>query len=254
MLVTIIGASRGIGAATANSFAAKGYDVFLASRNTKELEILANEIINKYKIKCEFAFVDSTDKASIEKAAELCVNSMGIPNIVVYNSGISKTDNFYEFKEQIIRDIYEVNVFGMLKAMEVFIPILFQGEGGTFAGVTSLAESRGMPGNAGYTSSKIAASHLLEAARCQLLKSKVKIATIKPGFIATDMTSRNSFPMPFLLTAEQAGEIIATKLIDGKLRISFPYSTAFISWFGKLIPGIIYDNLMKHWKKKVLQD
>ena len=95
MLVTIIGASRGIGAATANSFAAKGYDVFLASRNTKELEILANELINKYKIKCEYAFVDSTDKASIEKAAELCVNSMGIPNIVVYNSGISKTKNGY---------------------------------------------------------------------------------------------------------------------------------------------------------------
>ncbi len=250
MLVFIIGASRGIGASAAESFAKKGCDLFITARNTEQLAELSAKLTNKYHIKCGYSAIDVTRQDTISQAANQCLEDYGTPSIVLHNSGISKSDNFLEFEAQIIRDIYDVNVFGIMNSMEIFIPILLNGEGGIFVGVTSLAEARGIPGNAGYTSSKIAASHLLEAARCQLMNSKVKIATIKPGFVQTDMTSRNAFPMPFLLSSERAGEIIAERLLGGRLRISFPYSTAFLSWCGKLIPGFIYDGLMKHWKKR----
>jgi short-subunit dehydrogenase len=254
-LVFIMGASGGIGAAIAYSFAAKGFDLFLAARRIELLESIKLKLEKMFHINCHIAKCDATNLDDYKHLANDCYAAFGIPNYIIHNSGISRTDDFNNLDTQVIKDIYDVNVFSILHSLEAFTAIMKKTEEPiTFAAVTSLAEARGIPGNAGYTSSKIAASHLLEAARAQLSRTNIRVATIKPGFIKTDMTSRNSFPMPFLLTAEQAGEIICDKLLEGKLHISFPMPTAFISWIGKLIPASIYDFFASKFKKNMLQD
>jgi short-subunit dehydrogenase len=253
MKVFITGASEGLGRALAKEYAAIGADLFICARSTDKLSALANELSGENKIKCRFTHCNVTNIEDIRQAVDNCVESIGIPDIIILNSGISKNDNFKEFDMQIIKDIFEVNVFGILNCLEVFIPLLLKSGSSIIAGVTSLAEARGVPGNAGYTSSKIAASHLLEAARMQLKNTNIKISTIKPGFIKTNMTSKNSFPMPFVLEPEKAAKIIIKRLQKGKTHISFPMPIALFSWFGKLVPAFIYEFLMSKFKKNILE-
>ncbi len=253
MKVFITGASDGLGKAIAYQYAVTGADLFICARSTNKLSLIANELSSDYKVKCRFAHCDVTKIDDIRQAVDNCIESIGIPDIIILNSGISKNDDFRDFDTQIIKDIFEVNVFGIMNCLEVFIPILLKSGTSIIAGVTSLAEARGIPGNAGYTSSKIAASHLLEAARMQLKNTNIKIATIKPGFIKTNMTSKNSFPMPFVLEADKAAKIIIKKLNKGKTHISFPTPIALFSWFGKMIPARIYESIMSKFKKNILE-
>lgn len=253
MKVFITGASEGLGRALAEEYAAIGFDLFICARNTEKLSALSHELSTNHNVKCRFSTCDVTDIDNIRQAVDLCIESIGIPDIVILNSGISKNDDFKNFDSKIIKEIYEVNVFGILNCLEVFIPRLLKSGSAIVAGVTSLAEARGIPGNAGYTSSKIAASHLLEAARMQLKGTNIQITTIKPGFIKTNMTSKNRFPMPFLLEANQAAKIIIKKLNRGSKRISFPMPIALLSWFGKLVPAFIYEFIMTKFKRNILE-
>lgn len=256
MNVLIIGASRGIGAGIAEAYAKLGHNLFLASRDVQELVLLSEKLSNKYGVQCNYSFIDVKDKMAIANAYDKCQKAMSVPDIVIYNSGVSKTDNFLEFESQRIKDIYRVNVFGMIDAMEVILPSLLSADKQVyFAGVTSLAEARGIPGNAGYSSSKVAASHILEAARCQLHNSNVKIITVKPGFVKTKMTQNNKFYMPMVMDSDRAGEIIAEGIMRGKSIVAFPTLIQFASYLAKTIPSCIYDGVMKFWKKKkILED
>ncbi len=257
MNIYIIGASKGLGAGIAEAFAKLGHSLFICSRNLENLNTLSDQLTKNYNIKCNYNFLDVTQKESIIKSYNECVEIMGIPDIVIYNSGISKTDNFLNFQSQIIKDIYSINVYGLIDSMEIILPSLLKsGKKTIFAATSSLAELRGIPGNAGYSSSKIAVSHLLEAARCQLYKTNVKIITIKPGFVHTDMTSNSKFSMPLVKYPDKAGEIIARKLLKRKSIVAFPVIIQFLSWAAKPIPSFIYDFIMKNlWKKnKMLED
>lgn len=256
MNIYIIGASKGIGAGIAEAFAKLGHNLFLASRDMEGLIKFSAEISQKYQVECNYNYVDVSDKLAISNSFQKCLDKIGTPDIVIYNSGISRTDDFNNFDAQVIKDVFRVNFTGMLDAMEAILPTLLKADKEViFAGTSSLAECRGLPGNAGYTASKIAASHVLEAARCQLYNSNVKIITIKPGFVHTNMTNKNQFPMPMVINADRAGEIIVDGLLKGKSIVAFPKLIQFFTSFAKSIPSIIYDNVMKHWtKKKILQD
>lgn len=251
MNIYIIGASKGIGAGIAEAFAKRKHNLFLSSRDIEGLRSVSEKLANKYGIDCKYNFIDVINKQSIIASFRECIDKFGIPDVIIYNSGISKTDDFKDFQSQIIKDIFNVNFNGLLDTMEVVLPdLLKSGKNAIFAGTTSLAEFKGIPGNAGYSASKIAASHVLEAARCQLLSTNVKITTIKPGFVYTNMTGNNKFPMPFVITAEKAGEYIATGILKKKSIVAFPKIVQFLSWQAKALPSFVYDNVMKHWKKK----
>ncbi|HEY0372212.1 MAG TPA: SDR family NAD(P)-dependent oxidoreductase, partial [Thermoanaerobaculia bacterium] len=93
---------------------------------------------------------------------------------------------------------------------------------GRFAGVASLAGLRGLPSAAPYSASKAAMQAFLEASRVELAHYGVGVTIINPGFIATPMTEKNRFRMPFLMTAERAARVMADGLERGKRVIEFP--------------------------------
>ena len=134
--------------------------------------------------------------------------------------------------------------------MEVFIPVFLKTASAKIAVVSSLADARGVPFSAGYTSSKAAVSKLCEAARVQLKGTGIDIITIRPGFVRTKMTANFKGKMPFILDAEKAAKIIVKKIRMNKKIISFPKVPAVFSYIMSRISNKLYEFAAHLWLKE----
>jgi short-subunit dehydrogenase len=121
---------------------------------------------------------------------------------------------------------------------------------GHFAGVASLAGLRGMPNFAVYSASKAAMQAFLEAARVELKSKGVDVTIINPGFVESEITAGNRFPMPFLMTTARAGGIIERGLERKARRVQFPLPTSMAMKLVRLMPDAVYDVVMKRAPKK----
>jgi short-subunit dehydrogenase len=100
-----------------------------------------------------------------------------------------------------------------------------------------------LPGASAYSASKAAAIRYLESLRVELRASGVKVTTICPGYIATPMTKRNPYRMPFLLDADDAARRFA-RVIDAQESYAIvPWQMAIIGRLMALLPNAIYDRL-----------
>ena len=98
------------------------------------------------------------------------------------------------------------NVLGMVRTFQPFVARVCASRCGSLVGIASVAGFRGLPRASAYSASKAAAISYLESLRVELRGSGVAVTTLCPGYIATPMTARNPYPMPFMLTVEQAAK------------------------------------------------
>jgi NAD(P)-dependent dehydrogenase (short-subunit alcohol dehydrogenase family) len=98
----------------------------------------------------------------------------------------------------------EILRLGLAATLSPFVEPMRERGSGTLAGIASVAGFRGLPGNGAYSASKAAAINWLEALRVELHSSGVRVVTVCPGYIETPLTAANRFPMPFLISAEDA--------------------------------------------------
>ena len=109
--------------------------------------------------------------------------------------------------------------------------------------MSSLAAFRGMPGNAAYCASKAAIHTFVESVRVDLRRTKVRATTIYPGFVKTELTAKNKFPMPFLMELDDAVKVMTRGIERGAKVISYPLPmVAFTRTLG-VIPRSLYEPL-----------
>lgn len=234
----ITGASSGIGAAMARELSRRGYSLALLARRAELLEQLARELPNTVAIPC-----DVTDSNAVRKA----VSGAGTIDLAIANAGIGATGwavKTIEGAEFMMR----VNYFGMLYLFEAVIPQMMDRRSGRFAGIASLAGLRGLPTSSGYSASKAAMQAFLDSARIELAPLGIKVTTVNPGFITTAMTEKNTFKMPFLMTAERAAKIIIDGIERGKRIVEFPLPMSLFTRFGRMLPAAVYDRVVGRFK------
>jgi short-subunit dehydrogenase len=234
MRAIITGASSGIGAAIARELSRRGYALALLARRVDLLQQLAAELPNAMAIPC-----DVTDAAAVRDA----VSRAGQIDIAIANAGVGVTGwaaKSVAEAEQMMR----VNYFGMLYLFDAVIPQMIERRSGHFAGIASLAGLRGLPTAAGYSASKAAMQAFLEAARIELVRFNIRVTTVNPGFIATAMTEKNEFKMPFLMSAERAARIIVDGILRGKRIVEFPRTMSMLTRFARNIPSAVYDRIV----------
>ncbi|MCI0449149.1 MAG: SDR family NAD(P)-dependent oxidoreductase [Chlorobi bacterium] len=250
--VVIFGASQGIGKALAFEYAKHGCNLVLLSRNENSL-MKITEKINSSGGKCFYKKCDVTIKDDVKTSIEFALSSLANIDLAIVNSGLGGPNWMDEFSSSDYIKSFEVNTFGIAYALEILIPIMKKQGYGTIAGVTSLADVRGYGGSSSYSSSKAAASILLEAARVELKKDNIKVITVRPGFVKTAMTDKNEFKMPFLMQPEKAAGKIYRGIEKGKSVVQFPWTIVLGTRIVKIIPNWIYDfgmNLVRPKKKK----
>lgn len=165
----------------------------------------------------------------------------GTPDVLILNAGLAYHGGVEPFDVGAGRKIFEVNVFGVIDFIGEYLPDFKQRGSGTIVGVSSLADNRGFPRNGFYSASKSAVTFILDALRVELKKKKIKVVTVKPGFVRTPMTAGNTIDMPFIVTPEKAAAIILRGLKKGKKYIQFPFPMWVGSKIIKFLPNFLYE-------------
>jgi len=238
--VVITGASGGIGAALARRYAREGAIVGLIARRAAALRELAAQLPTR----CVTYPVDVRDAAALAAAARDFVSRHGCPDIVIANAGVS-VGTLTDFPEdtRTFQDVIDINVIGMVNTFQPFLAAMREAGRGILVGIASVAGYRGLPGAAAYSASKAAAISYLESLRVELAASGVRVITICPGYIATPMTDKNPYSMPFLMNADEAAAKIASIIARGKTYAVIPWQMALIARVLRVLPNWLYDRL-----------
>ena len=238
--VVITGASSGIGRALALEYARHGATLGLIARRGDFLAQLAASL----PVRSICYAVDVTDAPALAKAAADFVAVVGTPDVVIANAGVSAgtlTGNPED--NAVFEDILAVNVTGMMLTFQPFLESMKRRRAGVLVGVASVAGFRGLPGAAAYSASKAAAISYLESLRIELRGSGLSVVTICPGYVATPLTSKNPYRMPFLMHADVAAAKMV-KAIDARKRFYvLPWQMALVGWIMRRLPRPVFDLL-----------
>jgi NAD(P)-dependent dehydrogenase (short-subunit alcohol dehydrogenase family) len=240
MKVVISGASSGIGLALARHYLERGAIVAAFARRGELLQTLAAEFPEKV-----FCYtLDVRDAPAIQRAAGDFMARVGVPDIVIANAGVSRgTLTEYVEDEEVFQNVMDINVLGMVKTFQPFLAPMREAKRGTLVGIASVAGFRGLPGSGAYSSSKAAAITYLESLRVEMFGSGVKVVTLCPGYIKTPMTDINTYPMPFILEADDAAKRMARVIARGTAFAVVPWQMGVIGWVMKRLPRWLYDRL-----------
>ncbi|MEV6285075.1 SDR family NAD(P)-dependent oxidoreductase [Kribbella sp. NPDC051770] len=227
--IWVVGASSGIGAALAQELNARGAQVAISARREDKLKEVAGRDLTVCPI-------DVTDSDSVLRATDTVIRQLDGLDIVVFSAGYwAQMD---EFDATSFGKHLDVNLRGLANTLESVIPRLRGG--GMIVGIASVAGYRGLPGAEAYGATKAAQINLLEALRAKLRPDGIDVLTVCPGFVETEMTETNSFPMPFIIKPGQAAQAIADGIERQSARIVFPWPMAVLMRFAKLVPDRLW--------------
>jgi NADP-dependent 3-hydroxy acid dehydrogenase YdfG len=218
--VVITGASSGLGEALALAYSAQEIHVHLFGRHQERLLRVAAACRSKG-AQATIYTVDVCDGAVMRDALEAIDDAQPI-DLIIANAGVSGGSLGRCEPEQQVRDIFNVNVTGMLNTIQPLLPRMRGRRAGHVAIMSSLASFRHFSQAPAYAASKAAVRVYGESLRTLLAADDVCVSVICPGFVDTPMTAKNGFFMPCKLSATQAAQRIKRALAVGNGRIAFP--------------------------------
>jgi NAD(P)-dependent dehydrogenase (short-subunit alcohol dehydrogenase family) len=234
----VVGASSGIGAATARELAHRGARVAVSARREDRLREVSDGGMLA-------VAADVTDARSVAGAAATVLRALGPVDLVVYSAGYWQQMDATAWDTEVFDRHLRVNLGGMSNTLAAVLPQLLERGRGVFAGISSVAGYRGLPGSGGYGATKAAQLNLLESLRVQLDPFGVRVTTISPGFVRTDLTAGNRFPMPFIMDAHDAAVAICDGLERDRADIVFPLPMALLMKTARLIPPRLWTALWR---------
>lgn len=219
--VWLVGASTGIGRATAQRLHAAGARVIVSARNAQALHEFAVAHPGSTALR-----VDVSDTAGLHEAVAQIQRSHGGLDLVMYCAGYYKPVRATRYQLSEMLQHQEVNYVGALKMLDAVLPLLLQQTGqGRLAHislVSSVAGYRGLPNALAYGPTKAALTHLAQALYLDLQDQGIGVSVINPGFVETPLTAQNTFKMPALITPEVAADEILKGWSAGEFEIHFP--------------------------------
>jgi NAD(P)-dependent dehydrogenase (short-subunit alcohol dehydrogenase family) len=191
------------------------------------------------------------DAPALDGAARKFVASIGVPDIVIANAGISTGTVTGQVEDlSAFGDVLNTNVLGIVNTFQPFIAPMRERRRGILAGIASIAGFRGLPGSGAYSASKAAAIAYLESLRVELRASGIAVVTICPGYIATPMTAGNPYPMPFLMQPEVAARRIARAIAHRRRFYVLPWPMALAGRLLRALPRPLYDRVFANAPRK----
>lgn len=188
--VIVTGASRGIGKETAHIFASKGYNLITICRgNYSLLEKNAEELENKYNIKCHPFQCDLGNADDISRLLTKTEPFLGDVKILVNNAGISCTGLFQDITDSQWNTIFNTNVSSMIYMSRGIIPYFLKNKCGRIINISSVWGNEGASCEVAYSTTKGAVNSFTKALGKELAPSGISVNAIAFGAIDTDMNS-----------------------------------------------------------------
>lgn len=233
--VWLLGASSGIGRATASALHAKGARVVVSARNASAL----NEFVAQH-LGAIAMPLDASDPAAVRAACAAIVGSGGLDH-AMYCAGHYHDMSALAFDLDDMVKHNQINYVGALYMLDAVLPHFLgksgqsggaakrfasSGSGAASAGhitlVGSVAGYRGLPKSLAYGPTKAALINLAETLYLDLHEKGIGVSLINPGFVKTPLTAQNDFKMPALISPEEAATAILEGWANGEFEIHFP--------------------------------
>ncbi len=230
----ITGAGKGIGRALAKQLAQEGWTVAVSSRTDQDLKNLRRECPAE---SIRIFTLDVTDEAATKMVFDSIEEQMGEINLAVFNAGTHIPVTVKAFSIDAIRRTVEVNLMGTVHGLGQVIPKFIKRQTGHIVVISSLAGYRGLPTSSGYGATKAALINMCEALKPELEIFNVSLSLVCPGFVKTPLTDKNTFPMPFIISAELAASIIIKKLNKRPFEIAFPLTMMLAMKIVRILPN-----------------
>ena len=214
--VWLVGASSGIGEATAAALHSAGARVFVSARNSASLTRFVEAHPTAVAVP-----LDVSDPVAVKTAAQTVLQA-GPVDLVMYCAGYYRPVRADHFDLSEMLKHQQVNYLGLLYVLDAMLPHFLERHAGHISIVSSVAGYRGLPKSLAYGPTKAALINLAETLYIDLKASGIGVSVINPGFVKTPATAQNDFPMPGLVTTADAATEILAGWRKGSFEIHFP--------------------------------
>lgn len=241
----ITGASSGIGEALAIKLARSGVKVAVSARSADSLKALEDgyETI--------FAFpLDVTDAEACATTITAIESKLGPIDLGVFCAGTWDVIDTEDLAVAPIEKGMRVNYIGTVNCMIPLARVMMERRQGHLAAVASVAGYRGLPRASAYGPTKAALNSLCQSLKPALDKYGLTTTIINPGFVATPMTAKNDFPMPYIMQPDEAADRIFDGLKSKSYEIAFPWQLVTQLKFLSILPSSLYFYLIKTFVSK----
>ncbi|SMF47030.1 Short-chain dehydrogenase [Alteromonadaceae bacterium Bs31] len=232
--VWITGASSGLGLALASKLAAAGSRVIASGRNKASLD----QLKGAYPDNIETLAFDLTDDSNLEEVRRALSSITDKIDRVYLNAGTCEYFDALAPQWQLMERVMRVNYLGLVNTVRLAMDFLKAAPRGHIIGIGSQASQLPFPRAEAYGASKAAVRYFLESLRMDVKQFGIDVSVILPGFIDTPLTQRNDFPMPFLMSTEQAAVRIIAAVEKRSLTSAFPRRLSFLLWFMRHFPKL----------------
>ncbi|MBB3134157.1 NAD(P)-dependent dehydrogenase (short-subunit alcohol dehydrogenase family) [Rhizobium pisi] len=251
-IVWISGASSGIGRALALKLAGEGYKVAVTARSHEKLVELQAEASG---LSGSIIVLDGdvTDAEDMEHVMASIEYEHGTLAMAILNAGVYLPVHAEDLNRADFEKSFAVNLSGVVNCLLPAISHMKAKGQGQIAIVSSVTGYGGLPTGAAYGATKAALINMAESLKFDLDKMGIRIQLVSPGFIDTPATRRNAFPMPALVSAEDAARQIAAGLKSQAFEISFPKRFTLMLKLARLLPYGAYFALVNRvtgWRER----
>lgn len=213
----LVGASTGIGRATAARLHGLGARVVVSARNATALDAFVARHPGAAAVP-----LDVTDRQATAQAFRQVLDTHGTVDMVMYCAGHYRPMRADGFQLDEALRHQQVNYVGALHLLDAVLPALLRQGHGHLSLVASVAGYRGLPQALAYGPTKAALINLAETLYLDLSERGIGVSVINPGFVDTPLTEHNRFRMPALMQPEDAAREIVRGWERGRFEIHFP--------------------------------
>jgi NAD(P)-dependent dehydrogenase (short-subunit alcohol dehydrogenase family) len=176
--VLVTGCSSGIGRATAEHLAERGWNVYATARRAESIEDLAER-------GCATLSLDVTDESSMRTAVDAVEQAEGAVGVLINNAGYSQSGAVETVPLEVVRRQFETNVFGLVRMCQLALPGM-RGQGwGKIVNISSMGGRLVFPGGGAYHATKFAVEAFSDALRYEVRGFGIDVILIEPGLITT---------------------------------------------------------------------
>ena len=206
--VIITGASSGLGAGMARGFAARGYNLGLCARRVERLQELKDELVMRYGVQVEIRVLDVNQHNDVFSVFRDFHGTFGHQDRIIVNAGIGEGRRVGSGHFELNKRLAETNFIAALAQCEAAMEIFRAQNAGHLVTISSMSAMRGLPKHLTvYAATKAGLAHLTEGLRAELLGTPIKVSTIYPGYIRTELNA-GAAKLPFEVTEEKGSELL----------------------------------------------
>jgi NAD(P)-dependent dehydrogenase (short-subunit alcohol dehydrogenase family) len=204
--VIVVGASGGIGSATAHALARAGANLVLAAPEAERdaLETLAADVA-RHGIRAIAVPTDVTVRAEIDNLVRATLAAFARIDVLAYIAGIGSSPSLCDSTDEEIARVFDVNLVGCARAMHAVLPVMKAQRSGAIVNIGSIAGEAGVMGV--YSASKFGVRGLSDSVRREVRADGIAVTLIEPGFVRTQMNAAMGKSLP-------GPEVVADAVVD----------------------------------------